>query len=103
MSRFRIPHELRETISIERFDVGDGMTDTEITQLKGMLTPQGQQVLPGQALVGDFDYQFLCETPVDAVAVNDYLARANGHQLRISGIRRLGNVQILELKDMAPR
>ena len=99
--RFRLPIQLKETISILRKSAFERAAETTIaTDVICMIIPRTDivQVVDG-AGISDVEWAALLETPHDDISTGDFVRRADGSELQIRRVRALGSVLQLELKE----
>lgn len=99
--RFRIPTQLKETVSIVRKSAFERATETIIaSDVICMVIPRTDvvQVVDGTGIL-DVEWVALLEIPHDDLTTGDFLRRADGSELQIRRVRMLGSVLQLELKE----
>ena len=72
------------------------------SDIKVMIMPRGasssfvqQAIIPGTP---DYDYEMILQYPIKA-RIGNIVIRSNGTELTVQYIRRVGNIQILDLKE----
>lgn len=99
--RFRLPTQLKETISIVRKSAFERATETIVaTDVVCMIIPRTDivEVVDG-AGISDVEWAALLETPHADITAGDFVRRADNSELQIRRVRALGAVLQLELKD----
>ena len=98
--RFRIPPQMKETVTIVRQDAFNRNTRIDIATANCMVLPQSDaiRVVDGVARAGT-GWRALLETPNDAIHEGDILKRADKTEFTVYRVRQLGGTMILELRD----
>ena len=103
---FRIPPSLKELVTVARRSAFERGDETVIAENVVCM------VLPGRDLVSlnmgipiqesdlRTDWTVLLEQPAAAIDVGDFMYRADGSELQVSGVRRLGDVMLLEINNV---
>jgi len=98
--QFRIPPQLKETVTIIRNSAFESGTETVVAEnVACMVVPQTDivEVVDGVGL-SDMEWAALLESPNADISEGDVLRRADGTELPIRRVRALGSVLQLELK-----
>ena len=105
--QFRIPLSLKEYVTVVRFSA---YTRGEMSVIASDVACM---VMPGRDLVSledgvpirqsdlRSDWTVLLERPNGDISEGDVLRRADGSELQVYGVRRLGNVMFLEINNVA--
>ena len=98
--RFRIPLQLKESVTIVRKSAFESGSETIIAaDVVCMVVPQTDivEIVDGVGL-SNMEWAALLETPNADISEGDVLRRADGTELPIRCLRALGSVLQLELK-----
>ena len=98
--QFRIPPQLKETVTIARKSAFEQGSETIVAEdVVCMVVPQTDivEVVDGVGL-SDMEWAALLESPNADISEGDVLRRADGTELPIRRVRALGSVLQLELK-----
>ncbi|RKU36346.1 hypothetical protein C6496_13900 [Candidatus Poribacteria bacterium] len=99
--RFRIPPQLKETVTIVRKSAFEHGTETTIAaDVVCMVVPQTDivEIVDGVG-ISDMEWAALLEVPNADISEGDIIRRADETELQIRRIRALGSVLQLELKQ----
>ena len=99
--RFRIPPQLKETVTIVRKSAYEHGTETTIAaDVVCMVVPQTDivEIVDGVG-ISDMEWAALLEVPNADISEGDIIRRADETELQIRRIRALGSVLQLELKQ----
>lgn len=107
MQQFRIPPELKETVTVMResaFERGDRFTSPKILTIaedvKCLVAPSRDFVhLQSGVPVELSGWMVLLEQPNSEITDGDFLVRSDGSKLKVHGVRDLGDVMCLEIRD----
>lgn len=101
--RFRIPPELKETITIVRHSAFERGSEIVIAaDVVCMIVPRADivDVVDGTGISG-MGWVGLLEVPLPDILAGDIVQRGGGAELQIRRVRSIGTVLQLELKDDA--
>lgn len=100
MMRFRIPPDMKETVTIVRQSAFERRTLETVATVDCMILPQNDviRVVDGVAS-GGTGWQALLEKPNAAITEGDILQRADNAEFSVHRVRQLGGTMILELKS----
>ena len=98
--RFRIPPQLKETVTVVRQDAFDRSRQiTVATDIVCLIAPERDLIrVSGGVATGGTGWEALLEKPNDDVANGDILRRADDSELTIHRVRPLGDTMLLELR-----
>ena len=98
--RFRIPPDMKETVTIVRQSAFERNTLTSVVTVDCLILPQNDliQGIEGMAR-GGTGWQALLEKPNAAITEGDILQRADKTEFIVHRVRQIGGTMILELKD----
>ena len=101
--RFRIPPQLKETVTVVRQDAFDRSQEiTVATDVVCLIAPERDVVrLTGGVAVGGTGWEALLEKPNDDITDGDILRRADNSELTVHRVRPLGDTMLLELRGDA--
>ena len=98
--RFRIPPQLKETVTVVRQDAFERSREiTVATDVVCQIAPERDLIrLSGGVAVGGTGWEALLEKPNPDIIGGDILRRADGSELTVHRVRPLGDTMILELR-----
>ena len=101
--RFRIPPQLKETVTVVRQDAFDRSNQMTIaTDVVCMIAPERDLIrLSGGVPIGGTGWEALLEKPNDEINDGDILRRADNSELTVHRVRPLGDTMLLELRGDA--
>lgn len=101
--QFRIPPELKETVTVVRQDAFDRSNQISVaTDVVCLIAPERDLIrLTGGVAVGGTGWEALLEKPNDDIANGDILRRADNSELTVHRVRPLGDTMLLELRGDA--
>ena len=103
--RFRIPPQLKESVTVIRQDAFDRSNEIMIAEdVKCLIAPERDviRLAGGVAVsVGGTGWEALLEKPNDDITDGDILRRADDSELTIHRVRPLGDTMLLELRGDA--
>ena len=98
--RFRIPPQLKETVTVVRQDAFE--RDKQLTIAEGvvcLISPESDLIrLASGVAIGGTGWAALLEKPNPDIIGGDILRRADGSELTVHRVRPLGGTMKLELK-----
>jgi hypothetical protein len=98
--RFRIPPQLKETVTVVRQDAFDRSNEISVaTDVVCLITPESDLIrVSGGVAIGGTGWAALLEKPNPDIIGGDILRRADSSELVVQRVRPLGKTMILELK-----
>ena len=105
MARFRIPPELKETVTVVRQDAFDRSNQITIaTDVVCLIAPENDLIRVASGIaIGGTGWAALLEKPNPDIIGGDILRRADDSELTVHRVRPLGDTMILELRaDQIP-
>ena len=98
--RFRIPPQLKETVTVVRQDAFDrGREISVATDVVCLIAPERDLIrLNAGVAVGGTGWEALLEKPNADIIGGDILRRADSSELTVHRVRPLGDTMILELR-----
>ena len=98
--RFRIPLQLKETVTVVRQDAYDrNHLITVAEDVICLIAPERDLIrVSGGVAVGGTGWEALLEKPNDDIANGDILRRADDSELTVHRVRPLGDTMLLELR-----
>ena len=98
--RFRIPPQLKETVTVVRQDAFDRSGEiTVATDVVCLIAPESDLIrLAAGVAIGGTGWAGLLEKPNPDITGGDILRRADSSELTVHRVRPLGDTMILELK-----
>ena len=101
--RFRIPPQLKETVTVVRQDAFDRSHEITVAEdVVCLIAPERDLIrLTGGVAVGGTGWEALLEKPNENITNGDILRRADGSELTVHRARPLGDTMLLELRGDA--
>ena len=101
--RFRIPPQLKETVTVVRQDAIVRSNIITIAEDVGcLIAPESDLIrLASGVAIGGTGWSALLEKPNPDIIDGDILRRADGRELTVHRVRPLGDTMILELRGEA--
>lgn len=101
--RFRIPPQLKETVTVVRQDAFERNKEMTIaTDVKCLIAPESDLIrLAGGVASGGTGWAALLEKPNPDITGGDILRRADDSELTVHRVRPLGDTMVLELREDA--
>lgn len=98
--RFRIPPQLKETVTVVRQDAFDRSRQiTVATDIVCLIAPERDRIrLNAGVATGGTGWEALLEKPNADITDGDILRRADDSELQIYRVRPLGDTMLLELR-----
>lgn len=98
--RFRIPPQLKETVTVIRQDAFDRSNQIKVAEdVECLISPESDLIrLASGVPVGGTGWTALLEEPNPDIKDGDFLQRADGSELTVHRVRPLGDTMVLELK-----
>lgn len=103
---FRIPPALKEVLTVVRRSAFERGDETVIAENVVCMVQPGRDLvgldmgIPIKASDLRTDWTILLEQPNPSIDEGDFLYRADGTELQVSGIRLLGDVMLLEINSV---
>ena len=98
--RFRIPPQLKETVTVVRQDAFDRSNEIPVAEdVVCLIAPESDLIrLASGIAIGGTGWAALLEKPNPDIIEGDILRRADSSELTVHRVRPLGDTMILELK-----
>ena len=101
--RFRIPPQLKETVTVVRQDAFERSNEITIAEdVVCMIAPERDLIrLSGGVPLGGTGWEALLEKPNPDINNGDILRRTDGSELTVHRVRSVGDTMLLELRGDA--
>ena len=102
--RFRIPPHLKERVTVKRDSAYESGALITVAETVACLIVPGRDLVHLESGVSvkqsdlRSDWTVLLETPNPAISEGDFLLRADGSELKVHGVRRIGDGQVMLLE-----